>query len=60
MREFTDSKVTYTSGAVRQGKDCKENKRLRLEVGACWDGEVSSQLIFVWEDGWWKFDCVSL
>jgi hypothetical protein len=58
-REWTDSEVTLTRGALRMGKDCCERKRLVLEIGACCEGEQISRLIFVWEDGGWRFDCVS-
>ena len=58
--EIGDANVDYTRGVVRQGKDCRENQRLRLEVGVWRSGEESSHLVFVWEDGWWKFNCVSV
>jgi hypothetical protein len=41
------------------GTDCREKKRLLLEVGACWNGKQLSRLRFVWEGGVWRFDCMS-
>jgi len=59
-RELTDPEVRLTRGALRIGKDCQQKKRLVLQIGACWDGEQLSSLVFVWEEGRWKFDCVSI
>src|SRR5262245_11420902 len=58
-REFADDDVVLVPGVLRMGQDCRYRKQPVVEVGACWNGEQLSRLIFVREGGGWKFDCVS-
>jgi hypothetical protein len=57
-REFQGT-ATFSHGRLRMGEDCRQKLRLLLDVGACFNGRQLSRLVFVWEDGQWRFDHVS-
>lgn len=58
--DLTDTEYRFTGKSLIIGRDCDQKRRLLLNVRACKEGERPLSLIFVWEAGGWKFDCVSL